>query len=92
VPIKGLAGLVWTDPVVVRRALHHLERMVADAPSLVNIDAADGMVVVSAGRGLDYECSQINTMHVACVERAQLRILHDRHERHSCGCIHLRLK
>ncbi|HKP60444.1 MAG TPA: protein kinase [Polyangiales bacterium] len=37
VPIEGLAGLIWTDLVVVRRALDHLERMVVDAPSLVNM-------------------------------------------------------
>lgn len=37
VPIEGLAAMIWADSVVVRRARDHLDRMVLDAPSLVNM-------------------------------------------------------
>jgi hypothetical protein len=52
VPIEGLAGLIWTDLVVVRRSLDQLERMLVDAPSLVNM--RDTMALSYHFRRRDY--------------------------------------
>lgn len=52
VPIEGLAGFIWTDLVGVRRSLDQLERMVVDAPSLVNM--RDTMALSYHFRRRDY--------------------------------------
>lgn len=55
VPIEGLAGFVWTDLVGVRRSLDQLERMVVDAPSLINM--RDTMALFYHFRRRDYAAS-----------------------------------